>query len=177
MSDRNDLRSCSSFSSIPRNKMKSQLVAVLSNSVIYSAKLVPRCSCCSLYFTFQKEYPRSFVSYLKPVSERTCTLMIYDKQWRTAISSFSNFDHLFNCTSFTWFKPHSDLTNSKTRRKKLTEITTGRQKIKYNNQSERRNRIIRIILLLREEDFISSEKNEAKKEGMLSGTTLHLAKY
>lgn len=76
-----------------------------------------------------------------------------------------------------YFKPHSDLTNSKTRRKKLTEITTGRQKIKYNNQSERRNRIIRIILLLREEDFISSEKNEAKKEGMLSGTTLHLAKY
>lgn len=51
--------------------MKSQLVAVLSNSLICS-KLVTAVLVLFAYFTFQKEYPRSFVSYLKPVSE-TCT--------------------------------------------------------------------------------------------------------
>lgn len=85
MSDPNDLRSCFPFCSIPRNKMKSQLVAVLSNSLICS-KLVTAVLVLFAYFTFQKEYPRSFVSYLKPVSE-TCTHDL----WQTmAKRSFSN---------------------------------------------------------------------------------------
>lgn len=170
MSDPNDLRSCFPFCSIPRNKMKSQLVAVLSNSLICS-KLVTAVLVLFAYFTFQKEYPRSFVSYLKPVSE-TCTHDL----WQTmAKRSFSNRPFLI----------------TRTLRNTLSRLTNVSQKIgeingdyTWEKDNIITNKIVIRIILSRKEDFISSQKNGTKKERkkkgissrMLSETTLHLAK-
>lgn len=166
--------------------MKSQLVAVLSNPVIFS-KLVPRCSRCCLFHCSKGLPPK--LCFLSGTSFRNLYSSFKHISWfmiNNAKQPFHSLLHrLFDSTIFNYTLSYVTLVFYQTRLK-----NRKKSQLKDRNSVKkviRANRIIRIILS-RVENFIPEKRKKTKRkencdegEGeeipsrMLSGTTLRLA--